>query len=275
VASIWVAMTVAALMAWHPASAEAPQTPVSGGPDFPRPTADPAAMARGRQVYGLNCGFCHGASARGGEKGPNLLRSAIVMNDQQGEVIGGFVSVGRPDKGMPRFDLSAQNVADIAAFLHSIDVGEQAATRFNPASVLVGNRTAGKVYFNGKGHCAACHFTSGDLAGIGSKYDPQHLQDAIFTAGGTGLFGEPSATASPTVVEVAMPSGERVKGQLVEIDEFFVVLIDERGSRRTIARRGDTPQVRVNNPLQAHLDMILSWEDRDIHDVTAYLATLK
>jgi cytochrome c oxidase cbb3-type subunit 3 len=141
--------------------------------------------------------------------------------------------------------------------------------------VLVGNAAAGKVYFNGKGHCTACHSIGKDLAGIGSKYDPPHLQDMIFTAGGTGIFGAPSPTAPPQSVRVEMPSGALIKGRLIEIDDFVVVLIDDGGNRTTIRRDGDNPRIQIDNPLQAHLDLVRRWEDRDLHDLTAYLATLK
>jgi cytochrome c oxidase cbb3-type subunit III len=255
---------------------EASKPPAVAGPDFPRPTADPAAIARGRQTFSVNCAFCHGSGARGGEGGgPNLLRSPIVLNDRNGELIAAIVLTGRPDKGMPKFNLAADSVSDIAAYLHSIDAGADKSPTYDPKSVLVGNAAAGKAYFNGKGHCTACHSVAKDLAGIGSKYDPPHLQDAIFTAGGTGIFGEPSPTAPPPSVTVEMPSGTVIKGRLVEMDDFDLVLIEDGGHRRTIRRDGDIPRIQVDNPLQAHLDRVLSWEDRDLHDLTAYLATLK
>jgi mono/diheme cytochrome c family protein len=257
----------------QPAS-DAAKPPAVAGPDFPRPPGDPAAIERGKRTFSINCGFCHGSSARGGEGGPNLLRSPIVLNDQNGELVAAVVSNGRPDKGMPKFNLAMDNISDIAAYLHSIDVEANAAATFNPKSVLVGNAAAGKVYFNGKGHCTACHSIAKDLVGIGSKYDPPHLQDMVFTAGGTGIFGEPSPTAPPVTVRVEMPSGS-LKGRLIELDDFVVVLIDDGGNRRTIRRNGDIPRIEVDNPLQAHRDLVRNWEDRDLHDLTAYLATLK
>jgi mono/diheme cytochrome c family protein len=259
----------------QPAS-DASKPPAAAGPDFPRPPGDPAAIARGQQIFSVNCAFCHGSGARGGEGGgPNLLRSPIVMNDQHGELIAAIVSNGRLDKGMPKFNLPLASVSDIAAYLHSIDIGAAESADFNPKSVLVGNAVAGEAYFNGRGHCTACHSAGKDLAGIGSKYDPPHLQDMILTAGGTGIFGEPSPTAPPSTVKIRMPSGALIAGRLVEMDDFFVVLIDDGGNRRTIRRDGDIPRIQVDNPLQAHLDMVRRWEDRDLHDLTAYLATLK
>jgi mono/diheme cytochrome c family protein len=283
IAALGISAVAAAFLGWSPAQADgvgqpaidASKPPAVEGPDFPRPPGDPAAIARGKQTFSVNCGFCHGSGARGGEGGPNLLRSPIVLNDQNGELVAAIVSNGRTDKGMPRFNLAVDSISDIAAYLHSIDVGANASLNFNPKSVLVGNAAAGKAYFNGKGHCTACHSIGKDLAGIGSKYDPPHLQDMIFTAGSTGTFGEPSPTAPPPSVRVEMPSGVLIKGRLIEIDDFVVVLINDGGNRRTIRRNGDTPRIQIVNPLQAHLDLVRSWEDRDLHDLTAYLATLK
>jgi mono/diheme cytochrome c family protein len=274
----------AAVLGSSPAPAQDVSQPASdvskpsavGGPDFPRPPGDTAEIARGKQIFSVNCAFCHGSGARGGEGGgPNLLRSPIVMNDQHGELIAAIVSNGRIDKGMPKFNLPMVSISSIAAFLHSIDIGATASADFNPKSVLVGNAAAGEAYFNGRGHCTACHSAVKDLAGIGSKYDPPHLQDMILTAGGTGIFGEPSPTAPPSMVTIEMPSGAPIKGRLVEMDDFFVVLIDDGGNRRTIRRDGNFPRIQVDNPLQAHLDRVRRWEDRDLHDLTAYLATLK
>jgi cytochrome c oxidase cbb3-type subunit III len=275
-----VAAIAAASLGWSSSGADQPVTgasnpPALAGPDFPRPPSDTAAVARGKQAFGVNCAFCHGSTARGGEGGPNLLRSPIVLNDQKGELLAAIVSNGRVDKGMPKFNLPMDSISDIAAYIHSIDVEANAAATFNPKSVLVGNAASGKAYFNAKGHCAACHSIHKDLAGIGSKYDPPHLQDMIFTAGATGIFGAASPAAPAPTVTVEMPAGIPIKGRLIEIDDFVVVLIADDGTRRTIRRTGDSPRIQVDNPLQAHLDLVRSWEDRDLHDVTAYLATLK
>jgi cytochrome c oxidase cbb3-type subunit 3 len=271
-AALSVASTTGAQAADEPPAGGA-KPPDFVGQDFPRPPGDPAAIARGKQVFSVNCGFCHGSDARGGEGGPNLLRSPIVLNDQKGEVIAAVVLNGRVEKGMPKFNLPMESVADIAAYIHNVKVGRGGS--FNPKSILVGNAAAGKTYFNGKGRCSACHSISKDLAGIGSKYDPKTLQDTIFTGGGTGMLGIPSPTAPPRTVSITLPTGESIKGRLVSIDDFVVVLTDAEGKRRTVRRDGDNPKIVVTNPLQAHLDMVRSWEDGDLRNLTAYLVTLK
>src|SRR5215467_13201715 len=53
----------------------------------PRPPGDPAAIERGKALYGVHCTFCHGVDTRGGDSGPSLLRSLIVLDDQSGELI--------------------------------------------------------------------------------------------------------------------------------------------------------------------------------------------
>lgn len=240
--------------------------------DFDRPPDDPASIARGKQVFSVNCAFCHGSDGRGGEGGPNLLRSPMVLNDQKGEIIAAVVLNGRVEKGMPKFNLPRESVTDIAAYLHSIKVSS--ASNFHPRMVLVGNAAAGKAYFNGKGGCTKCHSVTGDLAGVGAM-DPKTLQDMIFAGGATGMLGAAAATAPPRTVTVTFPTGESVKGRLIKLDDFMIVLSDADGNRRTIRREGDVPTLEVVDPRQWHLDMIRQWQDRDLHNVTAYLETFK
>src|SRR5271168_3462304 len=87
----------------------------------PHPPADPAVVARGKAIYGVNCNFCHGSDARGGEGGPNLLRSELVLNDLNGERIAPVVQNGRGE--MPKLNLSREQVAQVAAYIHSFQVG--------------------------------------------------------------------------------------------------------------------------------------------------------
>src|ERR1700677_3479778 len=165
--------------------------------EFPQAPHDPAMVTRGKQVFSVNCSFCHGSDARGGEGGPNLLRSPIVLNDREGEVISAVVLNGRPEKGMPKFDLSMSDIADIAAYLHSMHSARDAQAPLASAAILVGNAAAGKAYFYGKGHCSQCHSLEGDLAGIGARFDAKTLQDNIISGGATTMLGVPLPTAPP------------------------------------------------------------------------------
>ena len=241
-------------------------------PAYPvRPPADPAMVARGRQIFSANCSFCHGSDARGGEGGPNLIRSQLVLDDHDGELIATVVQNGRPDKGMPKFDLSSQDIATIAAFIHSMPVGGRAATT-GTVNALVGNAKAGEAYFNGPGKCATCHSVTGDLAGIGAKYpDVKILQGAMLSGERRGEISE----VSRKTVTVTLRSGQTLQGRLDQIDDFIVSFTDADGNYHSYPRHGDDPKVVVKNPLQPHLDMLRTFKDDDIHNLTAYLVTLK
>ena len=161
------------------------------------PPADPAKVDRGKQLFGVNCSFCHGPDARGGEGGPNLLRSQIVLDDQNGEGIAVVVQNGRPDRGMPKFDMSLTDVQAIAAFIHNFPLR---GTGVVPQSaVIVGDARTGGIFFNGAGKCVSCHSIAGDLAGIGGKYDARTLETRIMMPGRGrgGNFAPPAAAFNP------------------------------------------------------------------------------
>ena len=243
-------------------------------PAFPdRPPADPAALERGKALYGVQCNFCHGSDARGGEGGPNLLRSDIVLNDQNGEKIAPVVQNGRVDAGMPKFDLTMAQISDIAAYIHSFKVGGYDISRMTPPSIVVGNAAAGEKYF--AVHCSSCHSATGDLKGIASKIaDDKQLQQTWLMPGG-GRGGRSPISIPPVTATVTSPSGEKVTGRLIRIDDFIVTLGDADGGQRTFTRRGDTAKVEIHDPVAAHRKLLPTYSDKDIHDVTAYLVTLK
>jgi cytochrome c oxidase cbb3-type subunit III len=241
-------------------------------PAYPvRPSADPAVVARGRQIFSANCSFCHGSDARGGEGGPNLIRSELVLDDNNGELITTVVQNGRPDKGMPKFDLSKEDIASIATFIHSMPVGGRAATT-GTVNPLVGDAKAGEAYFNSAGKCATCHSITGDLDGIGARYtDVRALQGAMLSG---ERRGESSESPRKTVT-VTLRDEQTVEGTLYQIDDFIVSLVDANGNYHSYVRQGDSPKVVIKDPSQPHLDMLRTLKDDDIHNLTAYLVTLK
>ncbi len=246
-------------------------------PDYPvRPAADPAVVDRGKAIYGVSCAFCHGAEARGGEGGPSLIRSQLVLNDKNGELITPVVQNGRPENGMPRLDLTAAQVSDIAAFLHNFKVGGYDISRQRPPSILVGDAKAGEAYFKSK--CAACHSIDGDLKGFAAKFtEPRIMQQTWLMPSGGGRGGPAAGVTKvpPTTVTVTLASGQKVEGKLVRIDDFIVTLSDSDDLQRTFRRAGDVPKVEIHDPLQPHRDLLRGYADKDIHNVTAYLESLK
>jgi cytochrome c oxidase cbb3-type subunit III len=281
------AVLIAGITSWtatRGAAQTPPRPPAQGeragrAPDYPvRPPASPEQLARGQQLFRSNCSFCHGSDARGGETGPNLVRDAVVLRDQNGELITPIVQHGIPDRGMPSLGLSAADITDIAAWLHSQPLSDRGTPSM--LDILVGDAVQGAAYFNGAGHCTQCHSATGDLAGIGSRYEPKTIQNLIVSGGGTG-FGRRSAGSAappkvpPRTVTVTLSSGRTVRGELDHISAFIVALRDSDGTYRSFVRHGSIPKVVVTNPLQWHIDRLPQWRDADIHDLTAYLVTLK
>lgn len=245
------------------------------------PVTDTAAVERGQQLLVAQCGFCHGANARGGSGGPDLTRSTLVQADEGGKQLGEFLATGRPDKGMPKFDMPQAQVSDLASFLHSAIYQNSNRRLYKILDIVVGDAGAGEAYFNGAGRCSSCHSPSKDLKGVGAKYEPAALQGRLLLPRGrerspgsppVPLYTDPTALT----VTVTPPSGESVSGGLVRLTDFEVTLYDaSAGHMRSWLRNGDTPKVVVVDPLQAHMDHLSKWTDADMHNMTAYLASLK
>ena len=235
--------------------------------------SDPAQVERGKALYGVRCTFCHGADARGGEGGPNLVRSGLVLNDTKGELIAPVLQNGRPEMGMPKFDLTPAQVADIASFLHTFKAAGRDPARNAPPNVLVGDAKAGQAYFSAK--CSSCHSVTGNLKGLGSKIaDPKTLQQTWLMPG-AGRGAAAVTNVPPKTVTVTVAPAQKFEGRLDRIDDFTVTLVDAGGVSRTFIRNGSTPAVEVHDPLRPHKDLLPVYTDKDIHDVTAYLASIK
>jgi mono/diheme cytochrome c family protein len=232
-------------------------------------------------VYEPQCGFCHGIDARGRAGGPDLARSLVVLADTGGKELAGFLRAGRPERGMPAFpNLTDQQISDIAEFLHERLEAARSRAATDTMASLVGDAKAGAAYFNGPGRCTTCHSISGDLAGIGAKYDPPTLQGRLVNPrpGGGGFGRGQPVVVSPRAartVTVTLANGQTISGTLDFISEFAVTLIETSGARRTFKRDGEVPKVVVSDPLQAHFDMLRTFRDKDMQDLTAYLWTLK
>lgn len=240
---------------------------------------DAEAVARGRELSVAQCGFCHGTNARGGAGGPDLTRSALVQEDEGGKQLGAFLKVGRPDRGMPPFDLTDAQNADLAAFLHAEIFLAANRRYYQVLDILTGDAKAGEAFFNGGGKCSSCHSASGNLRGVGGKYDPPTLQGRILNprprAAGAPP-GPPHLNPYALKATVTLASGQKVSGTLVRLDDFHVTLYDaDTGERRSWLRKDDVPRVAVVDPLQAHVDLWTRLTDEQLHDLTAYLASLK
>lgn len=241
---------------------------------------DAASVERGGKLFTEKCGMCHGNSAKGTDLGPNLIYSMLVLLDENGESIASVLRNGRPDQGMPKPDLTTSQITDLGNWLHAQIYAADHRTTYAWQDVVTGDPRKGEAYFNGAGKCSTCHSVTGDLAGIGKKYDPFSLQSRwvkpgpVASPGASGVAA-PDSDRGATKVTVSLPSGEAFTGVLVHISDFDVALRDASGELRSFPLQGNSPAVVVNDPLKTHKKMLREYTDADIHNITAYLVTLK
>jgi cytochrome c oxidase cbb3-type subunit III len=242
-------------------------TPAATAQTFPR-----EQIEAGRTRFASQCGFCHGRDAAGGESGTDLTRSELVGTDVRGDKLIPMVRSGRPEKGMPAFNLPDSDLNAIVAFLH--EQRAQAATAEGGrravavADLATGNAEAGRRYFEST--CSRCHSATGDLSGLASRVQGLALLQRMLNPSSGGRGGRAPA---PPRVTVTLRSGQTMTGALAYRDEFTIALTDANGWRRS----WPTSQVTftVDDRLQAHAEQLAKYTDEDMHNVLAYLQTLK
>jgi cytochrome c oxidase cbb3-type subunit 3 len=228
-----------------------------------QPIPDEAVIQHGGELFGASCGFCHGAQAAGTEQAPSLVRSPLVHADVNGDQLGPMIKAGRPGLGMPSFaSLAPQDLAAIIAFLHS-RASEARGRKMPDVSQLLGDEKAGLTFFNTTGGCAQCHSPTGDLKTIGTKYAPLALTFAFLTP-----------PSQPIDVKLTLSSGQTYSGKLKYEDEFIVSMVESGGEYHTWLRE-QLRSVNLIDPLAAHKELLTKYTDADIHNLLAYLVTLK
>ena len=221
---------------------------------------------KGKGIFEQNCAFCHGRDAMGGESGPDLTRSKLVISDSGGDKISNVVLNGRIEKKMPAFSFSRDEMQAVVAFLHA-QVASAAGMKGGRRGVDVedlqtGNVAAGKQYFEGAGGCVKCHSATGDLAGVASKYEGLQLEERM-------LY--PKDVKSK--VTVTPPGGQAMSGELAYLDEFTVGLRDNDGVYHSWKISG--VKYSVDAPVEAHVALFPKYTDDDIHNLMAYIQTLR
>lgn len=242
------------------------------------PAPDPAAVERGQKLFVPNCGFCHGTNANGGNSGPDLVRSVLVLHDAgSGAQIGPVILNGRPGKGMPKFSMTESQIMDIAAFLLSRSQAAADRMEYKILDIVTGDPRAGETYFSS--HCAGCHSPGGDLAHVASRYEPTALQSRFLyprTRTFPGRPGPPPDPRAETTVTVTLASGQAYTGVLLHLDDFNVALRDSSDEYHSWPLDGpERVQVDVHDPLKGHEELLKQYTDADMHNVLAYLETLK
>ncbi len=251
-----------------------------GFTQFTRELAPQDVLVRGKGLYEANCASCHATDLRGGANGTNLLRSGTALRDRHGELVGAAVA-----KHNPALTLASADTVAIAEYIHSVHAtmgGQGSPPGRNPTdiqlNVLVGDPKAGEAYFATA--CAKCHSVTGDLKGIGAKFEEARALQNAWVSGSSSPFagGGRGAAGAGNPATVTMADGSKVEGTLVRKDDFLVILTLPDGTRRSIARNDGVPKVEVKDLKEAHKKMVLELDDpqnKKMHDVTAYLSTIK
>jgi mono/diheme cytochrome c family protein len=238
---------------------------------------DPDSVKRGQAIYVPTCGFCHGSAGRGGSSGPSLVRSVLVLHDQgTGMEITPVVRNGRADKGMPPFpQLQEGQVKDIAAFLLSLIQANANRNDYKILNIVTGDSAKGEAYF--KNRCANCHSPTGDLAHIASKFEPVALQSRFLYPKTDWYPGmQPRNPEEVSTATVKLPSGQTFSGKVDRLDDFRITITDSAGQHHTWSLDTEPKiSVEINDPLKAHFEMLRQWTDDDMHNMLAYLETLK
>ena len=237
-----------------------------------RAKEDPTVVAHGEQVYTAKCQTCHGADLRGAT-GPSVLRSQASLTDKKGEYLVPIMQ--GQDKSFPghKIDISLDDSAAVAAYIRSIvsQIGSQGRPPGDgqqPINVVVGDAARGKEYFAAK--CASCHSAEGDLKGYATRVPIAKSMQSAWVRG--NRLGVPIPPVKVTVSSARMKPTE---GTLIHIDDFLLTMQLADGTMHTIRRNGDVPKVVVKDPLEGHRNLLPVYTDGDIHNVTAYLVTLK
>ena len=270
--------TIASVLTLWAGAVLSASAPVETAQAPARPAADAGS---GESLFASQCGFCHGRDATGGQSGPDLTDSDLVGQDVNGDKIGVVVKNGRPEKGMPPFaGMSESDLKKIVEYLHTrkkaVDANPGRRRKVSVADLSSGNVDAGRAYFEGAGGCKSCHSPTGDLAGIASKYRGLALMQRMLnpTPGNAvaPAAGEKRKPA-PVTATITFPSGQSVTGVLAYRDEFTIAITDSAGYYRSWPT--SDVKVAVKDPLQAHAELLGKYTDADIHNLFAYLQTLK
>ena len=263
------ALTTAALALAQGRGAASPAS--QAPPKTVTPQTYPAAQIKaGEETFVAQCGFCHGRDAAGGETGPDLTRSSLVATDTRGDMIKPLVRDGRVAEGMPAFKLSDAEINSIVAYIHDQKTqaeGQGGGRRtVQPADLAVGNAADGRSYFNGAGKCSSCHSPTGDLAGVATRYQGLALLQRMLYP-----TGKPSLARGK--VTLTLPSGETEIAPLAAEDEFSITTLDANGARHAYEK--SAVKFKIDDPLSAHFDQLGKYSDAEMHNVFAYVDTLK
>jgi hypothetical protein len=168
---------------------------------------------------------------------------------------------------MPAFpSMSDDELVDVAEFLHQQveDVANRGTYKLQ--DILVGDPDKGKAYV--ASNCMSCH----------NEAMFEHIAPRFRTADqlqrGWIWPTRPADHSLAITATVKSHDGTTITGRVTQISDFRITLIDSAGKTHVIERGGGV-DVQTTDPLAAHEKMIQTLKNFDMHNVTAYLESLK
>ena len=181
-----------------------------------------------------------------------------------------MIKSGRAQAGMPAFpNLSPEDIHNISQFLKlqvelAANRGLYGQTFGNVRNQVSGDFPKGRDFFNGAGGCNTCHSVTGDLAKVGAKYSQTAQMQAKF------LW---PASPGPEKATVTTTNGETIKGTIRRMDDFGISMTDAAGEYHYWPR--GHVNIQIEDKMGGHRALLPKYTDADIHNLTAYLLTLK
>jgi putative heme-binding domain-containing protein len=231
-------------------------------PPAPRKSGD---LAQGRKRYNNQCALCHGIEGTGG-RGPALNQPRLQRAVTEAELIK-IIQQGIPDTEMPEFwMMTEKEVRQVAAYVRSLGRVQQVK--------LPGDAARGKVIYDTKGNCAACHVVRGEggvagpeLTEIGLRRSAAYLREALLN---------PNATLPDgfLLVTVTTADGQRVRGLRVNEDSFSIQLRDVSQQFHSL-RKAELKEIKKEfgvSTMPSYQDVFTAAE---LDDLIAYLASLR
>ena len=216
----------------------------------PRPVvADASAVTQGAVLFRQECVFCHGVSARGGMRGPDLTTGAWSHGGSDEELVA-TITDGVPGTAMPAHaHLKGEEIGQIIAYLRTLQ---------QPVTPPRGDAARGETLFFGGGRCGSCHLVKGrggrvgpELTMVGSARSRAYLIESIreparYLTENEGT-GERGARRYDTVTAVTS-DGRKIVGVAMNEDTFTVQIMDTADRIHSLRKR-DLKDFRPRGPV--------------------------
>jgi cytochrome c oxidase cbb3-type subunit 3 len=237
---------------------------------------NPKEIREGAFLFRSNCALCHGLSARGGSRGPDLTRGVWNHGSSDAEIFHTILN-GIPGTLMPANDLTDLEAWEVVTYLRSL-------TRAAPRQIA-GNRLTGEKIFQDDGNCWLCHMVKGkggrvgpDLSSVGSRRSPEFLTDKIRNPNKNLAPGqmepEKEWPYDAEAVTVVTRDGKTVRGVLRNEDTFSIQIMDLQEDLHSYLKRDLRDVTHEGKSLMPPLDED-ALSNQQLRDLVAYLDSLR